>query len=981
MTPDTSNVRGEITDSPRWQRLKSILADALEEESAEARAAFIERSCADDVDLLRDAESLLAEAESLLRDANDDLEACADNAETRIPRDNVSEIGKRVGAYVIIREIGQGGMGTVYLGARADGYFEKQVAIKLLTRGADTEEVLRRFRSEREVLARLDHPNIARLLDAGTTDEGLPYFVMEYVDGTPITRFIEENQAATMAARLALFLKICAAVEVAHRNSVVHRDLKPGNILVTREGEPKLLDFGIAKLIGNDTNPLELTAVGQQRLTPISASPEQAQGELVTKSSDIYALGVLLYEMLTGVKPHRFRTRNPSRDELVSVVCEQAPVPPSMAAKDRGVSRSLRGDLEAIVLCALQKEPARRYSSVADFAEDIRRHLARKPVKARSGHAARRLLSAAFHGRRRQILIAAVSILLLAMALGIWNSKLGSEREKASLQPASNAAIPEKSIAVLPFDNFGAGEESSYFVDGVQDNILTDLAKVSDLKVISRTSVASYRGGARNAREIGRILGVSYVLEGSVQKSGDRIRVNAQLIDTRTEAGVWAEHYDRKIDDLFILQSELAQTIVSQLKATLSPNEKAAIERWPTKDMLAYDLYLRARESFLQFDNRKSIELLEAAIARDSQFTLAYCLLAESQLYMYRFMGEATPARLAAAKEAADAALRLAPNLAESHLAQAQYYYYGVRDYEKTQRELTMARSPADRAKVIDLTALTERRLGQWKDSIRHAEEAAALDPQSPYVTNELIESYIAVRRFKEAGQLADKAIKLQVPTASNALWMLKSESLVGLGQLEEARAVLKDAPKNNENRSLRLAETAMFARDYAQAMQHVADVPSAARESHSLLLLEGMIARAQGAAEKAQSAFQAARDRLVAKLVEQANDPELLSGLSLANAGLGREEEARQGAEQVVRLVPTSRDAVDGPVYATRLAQVYAWTGDNEAALRELAEVVKRPCGPSYGTLQFDPVWDGIRGDHRFAEIVRQAAEPLTIE
>jgi serine/threonine protein kinase/Tfp pilus assembly protein PilF len=982
MTPGTPNARGGTIDPHRWQRLKSILADALEQESSAARTAFIERSCADDANLLREAESLLAEAEALLRDANDNLEECADNAVTRIPRDNVSEIGKRVGAYVIIREIGQGGMGTVYLAARADGYFEKQVAVKLLTRGADTDEVLRRFRSEREVLARLDHPNIARLLDAGTTDESLPYFVMEYVDGIPVTRFVEENQAP-VAQRLALFLKICAAVEVAHRSSVVHRDLKPGNILVTREGEPKLLDFGIAKLIGNDMNPLELTALGQQRLTPISASPEQAQGELVTKSSDIYALGVLLYEMLTGVKPHRFLTRNPSREELVSVVCEQAPVLPSVAAKDRNLSRSLRGDLDAIMLCALQKEPARRYPSVADLAEDIRRHLTGELVQARSGRTAYRVLRGAVKGRRRQLLFAVLGMALLALGLVFGNSILRSARgpQQASSPPATTAAIPDKSIAVLPFDNFSASQESSYFVDGVQDNILTDLAKVADLKVISRASVASYRGGAKNAREIGRVLGVSYVLEGSVQKSGDRIRVNAQLTDTRTEAGVWAEHYDRKIDDLFILQSELAQTIVSQLKATLSPNEKAEIERWPTKDMLAYDLYLRARESFLHFDGRNSIELLETAVARDPQFALAYCLLAEAHVHMYRFMEEMSPHHLNAAKEAADTALRLAPDLAEAHLAQAQYYYYGLRDYKKTQRELTTITSPSDKAKLIDLTALTERRLGQWKDSIRNAETAHELDPRSPFIARELIESYLSVRRFEDAVTVADKLIKLLAPRASNILWLLKSEALAAMGRLEEARAVLKEAPLDDESRAFQLAETAMFAKDYAQANQHLAGLPPAARESYSLLLLEGKIARAQGLTEKAQSAFQAARDRLVAKLLERPDDPDLLSGLNLADAGLGRKEEARQGAEQVVRLVPTSRDAVDGPMYVMRLAQVYAWTGDNEAALRELAEIVTQPRGPTYGRLQFDPAWDEIRADRRFEELLAKAARPLILE
>jgi Flp pilus assembly protein TadD len=457
--------------------------------------------------------------------------------------------------------------------------------------------------------------------------------------------------------------------------------------------------------------------------------------------------------------------------------------------------------------------------------------------------------------------------------------------------------------------------------------------------------------------------------------------VNAQLIDTRTEAGVWAEHYDRKIDDLFLLQSELAQTIVSQLKATLSPNEKAAIESWPTKDMLAYDLYLRARESLLHSDIRKSIELVESAIARDPQFALAYCLLAEAHLHIYRYMDERGPSHLTAAKGAADTALRLAPDLAEAHLAQAQYYYYGLRDYKKAQHELATITAPADKAKFIELMAIIERRLGLWKDSIQHAQTAHELDPQSPFITKTVIENQFIARRFQDAAELADKAIKLLVPRSNNVLWLLKSESLLAMGRLEEARAVLKEAPLDDEGRAFSMAETALFARDYDQASQHVAGAPPAARESYSLSLLEGKIARAQGVAEKAQSAFQAARDRLLAKLATRPNDPELLSALSLADAGLGRNKEARQGAEQVVRLVPTSSDAVDGPVYVTRLAQIHVWTGDYEAALRELAEVVTQPRGPSYGRLKLDPTWDPIRGDRKFEEILARAARPLVFD
>src|SRR5438132_10544879 len=946
-------------NSDRWQKLKSILAEALEQESPSARSAVIGRSCADDVDLLHEIESLMAEA-----DETDPFEECAESLEIAIPREDLSEIGRRVGAYVIVREIGRGGMGTVYLAARADGYFEKQVAIKVLNRGAATEDVVRRFRAEREVLARLDHPNIARLMDAGTMDDGRPYFVMEHIDGITITRFVEEK-AIELTERLDLFLKVSAAVEAAHRNSVIHRDLKPNNILVNREGEPKLLDFGIAKVIGGQTNPLEITSFRQQRLTPSSASPEQVKGEPITVFSDIYALGAVLYEMVPGVRPHRFQTSHPSDEELVVVVCNQLPRLPSLAVKDRARQRQLRGDLDAILVRALQKEPSLRYSSVAEFAHDIRCHLARKPVHARGNRAGYRVKTALFHDRRVQIASVVAVLCLIGLGLGaVFRSRLS---KLPFLGTGCGAPAGDKtSSAVLPFDSLTADEENSYFADGVQEAILTNLANVSALKVISRGSVAGYRGKQKNEREIGRTLGVSYVLEGSVQKAGDHIRVNAQLIDTRTITEVWAQQYDRKVDDLFVVESDLAQAIASQLRGKLSPDEKAAIENRRRQNMLEYDLYLRARESFFQSNCQNAVHLLEQAIARDPQFALAYCSLAEVQLYMYRFNKDTTPGRLDHANEAAETALKLAPKLPQSHLAKAQYYYYGLHDYERTERELATAPSSGtDNAKFVDLAALTERRLGHWKDAIRDGEKAVELDPQNPFIKNELVESYISVRRFTDGERLADKGIKAMV-TQNGYLWGLKSQALLGMGRIKEAGAVLENSPADMTH-LYQPVMVAMFARDFARAFQLLANATPLEKESDTVPFFDGIVARAQHDAARARSSFQLARDRMTMKLREHPDDAELISNLSVADAGLGLKENALHEARRAIELCPLSRDAVDAPGYQTMLALVYAWTGEHDAALTQLEKIVRMPRGPDYGELRFNPWWDEIRTDPRF--------------
>src|SRR3954469_24682167 len=308
----------------RWQQIKTLLSNALEFKDDAEREAYLAAACGNDADLRQ-------EVDALLEPMPDQLEAFADNLRTTVGRAvSPDPLGHRLGAYEIVREIGRGGMGSVYLAARADGQFEKQVAIKLLRRGTDTDEILRRFQAEREVLARLDHPNIARLIDAGTTDDGLPYFIMEYVDGVPVTLFAKEK-CGRLRLCLELFLKIAAAVEAAHSGAVIHRDLKPSNILVNREGEPKLLDFGIAKLLTDDADGYPQTISGQERLTPIFASPEQIEGKGVTRSSDVYSLGVVLYEILTSSPPFRFPTERPTLTQITSAICDQVPIRPSEA--------------------------------------------------------------------------------------------------------------------------------------------------------------------------------------------------------------------------------------------------------------------------------------------------------------------------------------------------------------------------------------------------------------------------------------------------------------------------------------------------------------------------------------------------------------------------------------------------------------------------------------------------------------------------
>lgn len=372
------------SDSERWARVKELF-EAAADLAPNERAHLLNNECNGDTSLRREVESLLAS------DAH--TGAFIEQPVLEMPRDLFPEspieslVGRQFGAYQIIREIGRGGLGAVYLAARADDEYRKEVAIKLVRRGLDTDDILRRFRIERQILAQLDHPNIARLIDGGTTDDGLPYFVMEYVDGEPIAAYCDSHGLST-AERLHLFRKVCSAVTYAHQNLVIHRDLKPSNILVASDGEPKLLDFGIAKLLGPEEDALAQTMTAQRVMTPEYASPEQVKGEKITTASDVYSLGVLLYEILTGQRPYRLKTRSP--EEIARAITSEEPQRPSttLARSEKSKleirnSKILEGDLDNIVLMAMRKEPARRYSSVGQFSEDIRRHLEGLPVVAR----------------------------------------------------------------------------------------------------------------------------------------------------------------------------------------------------------------------------------------------------------------------------------------------------------------------------------------------------------------------------------------------------------------------------------------------------------------------------------------------------------------------------------------------------------------------------------------------------------------------
>jgi len=544
---------------------------------------------------------------------------------------------------------------------------------------------------------------------------------------------------------------------------------------------------------------------------------------------------------------------------------------------------------------------------------------------------------------------------------------------------------PEKSIAVLPFQNLSDQEENANFADGVQNEILTLLAKVADLKVISRTSVMQYKTGATpNLREIGEQLGVAHVLEGSVQRTGGRVRVSAQLIDARTDRQLWAESYDRDVADVFAIESELAGKIVAQLQANISPSEKAAIERPSTADLAAYDLYLRAQELFADTTDPihareklpQAAQLLDEAVTRDPSFLQAWCLLSRVHGTAYFRGHDHTPARLGLADAAAQTALRLQPDAGEAHLALAIYYYNGFRDYGRARSELVMARRALpNNADVFRYTGMIDRREGRWEEATRNLERALELDPRNFFTLQQLALAYGWQHRYADEVRTYDHALVIKPGDPASRI-NLALVALDWRADIKPFQAMLATLLAENPGLALDLdaLRPALCERPPTATTRALANYPREGVVNNGVnnprAYWAGVIARCQGDSAKAQAAFTAAR-REVEKTVERQPDfAAALSLLGMIDAGLERKEEALKEGQRACELLPISKDAIDGAALAINLAEIYAWTGEKDRAIEQIAAVERVPNTLSYGLLKLHPYWDSLRGDPRFEKI-----------
>jgi serine/threonine protein kinase/Tfp pilus assembly protein PilF len=768
--------------SQRRQQVEDIYKTARDLAPAE-RDLYITNACAGDAEMKRQVETLLIEydeASDLLKETvsvDTRMRAFAAHA---IDADDPM-LGRRVGAYRIEREIGRGGMGAVYEAVRADNVFRKRVAIKLVKRGMDTDFILRRFRNERQILAALDHPNIARLLDGGTTDDGLPYFVMEYIEGQPLYVYCDV-QRLTIAERLKLFRSVCGAIHYAHQKHVIHRDIKPSNILVTGDGVPKLLDFGIAKLLDPElaAETVDITLTSVRLMTPEYASPEQVRGEMVTPVSDIYSLGVLLYELLSGHRPYRLKNR--ALHEIARVVCEEEPLSLSTSltretnlvpgsadesavleslcrARNSSVDalrRELSGDLERIIMKALRKDPQERYQTAAELYDDITRYLEGLPVVAppfvRS--ATRRL----------------------------------RETVRTSADELSIAVLPFKLIGPRVADDTG----DDYLGVGLADALITRLSNLHRFVVRPTSSVLAYTGGdTGDPMAAGHQLNVDYIVDGNIRRAGETLRVTVQLLEVSNNATRWAGRFDEKYTEVLLLEDSISEQVASVLIPHLTGEEQQQLAKRGTDDGQAFEAYLRGRYYWYGLTEEgfaKALREYHRAIALDADYALAYAGIADYYIFLGIFGVLPFAECAAAAYEAAETAIELDAGLAEAHAALA--FAMVCRDFDWRAAEahylhaIELNPNSVTAHNWYNFLLLHQAR---FDESLTEVNRAIELDPVTPLTTLSLAWCYYHARRFDEALAVHERLIQSEPRFAYQRI--IYSWTLRCAGRHEEAIA------------------------------------------------------------------------------------------------------------------------------------------------------------------------------------------------
>jgi serine/threonine protein kinase/Tfp pilus assembly protein PilF len=877
---------------------------------------------------------------------------------------------KVFGRYTLVKVLGRGGMGIVWL-AR-DEELERDVALKFLPDlMIQDHAAFDQLKHETKRCLELTHPHIVRIHDF-VHDDRSGGISMEYIDGETLSNLRAEKEKKVFEPdEIATWIsQLCDALDYAHnRANVIHCDLKPANLIVNQRGDLKISDFGIARSLSDSVS--RLTLEQGRSGTLVYMSPQQLNGERSTHLDDIYSLGATIYELLTSKPP--FYSGNIDRQ-----ICERIPPSITERRKEWDIEPAFVPRIwEDAVAACLAKDPSHRPQSAAEVAQRLqltRAKTATRVVIGRRSNTKTLLIGG----------IAALSVLVLAALY------FGAFKRQA--KPVSQAAtISEKSIAVLPFENRSEEKANAYFADGIQDEILTRLSKIADLKVISRTSTQHYKSAPENLREIARQLGVAHILEGSVQKSGDAVRVNVQLIKGANDSHLWADTFDRKLTDIFSVESDIAKAVADQLRAKLTGQEQQVIAAIPTANVDAYDAYLRGLAYTLKTLPTRANALsaqkyFREAVRLDPKFALSWALLSIVNSRAYRTQSlQPTVALREDARQAAETALTLQPNLGEAVLAKGTYYYSCLKDYDTAVRYFEQARHfLPNSSRIPESLAYVARRRGEWGRSESYFSEAERLDPRNAYLITQHATNDICLRRFPEALRKLDEVLDI----APDDLDVLAQKAAIAQaeGDLPRASALLTPLhpPADNASALETQAYQAILERRPESIIPLLQEI--LAKPDPAVGYLNGELRFWLGWAQNmasdrgaAMESWRQARSDLESFLEEQPENYLLIGDLALTNMGLGDKAAALAWSEKAMAVNPIEKDALTGPIPIEILARVAAHFGETDRAVVALQKLLSMPySGRLAGNvpltpalLRLDPMFDGLRDDQRFQKLV----------
>jgi eukaryotic-like serine/threonine-protein kinase len=957
----------------RWARITDIYHATIAR-PPEERVSFVGQECHGDETLRRQVEAMVKSHER----SGDFIEtpAFAIAPELLIEVQTVDLIGQSIGHYQIESLLGVGGMGQVYL-AR-DERLGRKVALKLLPERLTVDETqLSRFKTEARSASALNHPNILTVYEIGA--EGNRQFIAtEFIEGMTLRASLGCGRMNLHAA-LEIAVQVASALAAAHETGVVHRDIKPENIMLRPDGYVKVLDFGIAKLTeqspASDHYEVGTTAVLQTRPglvlgTGHYMSPEQARGQKVDARSDIWSLGVVIYEMIAGIPP--FRGETPS-DCIASILTTE---PPPLS----GVLPDVSLNLESILQKALRKNSDERYQTIKEMLADLRNlkgELEAEGSSPQTKARAESIVSKIKRHKRGVLLTLAAILAAAAFAYSFFF--------------VAPAPLPnEKSIAVLPFENRSEDKSNAYFTDGVQDEILTRLSKIGDLKVISRTSTQRYKNTSQKLSEVANQLGVANLLEGSVQKTNDQVRINVQLIRAANDSHLWAETFDRRLTDIFSVESEVAKAIADQLRAKLTGREEQVIAARPTDNPEAYDAYLRGLAYTLKTGNSPGNSLgaqkyLREAVRLDPKFALGWALLSYVDAFGYRAITlQPTVALCEESRQAADTALTLQPSLGEALRAKGYYHYACLKDYDTAVRYFEQARQfLPNSSQVPESLAYVARRRGEWDRSESYFNEAERLDPRNVSLLTLHAQSYMILRRFPEALRKSDQVLDI-TPDDVDTL-AIKANVGQAEGDLPRAAALLAPLHPNADHPTALETQVyqAILERRPAQVIARLKEIlakpdPALGFYNGELRFWLGWAQEVAGEQAAAQESWRQARTELEPFLKEQPENYFLIGDLALTNMGLGDKAAALALSEQAIATIPLEKDALAGPAPIEILARVAAQTGESDRAIAALEKLLSIPeSGPlatglplTPALLRLDPMFDPLRNDPRFQKL-----------